>query len=108
MQDAAMPSVHLGTFIDDIVRTQSRSREDVEREMIEAARAAVIAQFGDATPVEVSLEGGAEVAVHQLLQVVETVADPKREVSVLTAKRIDPDSKAGEELAIPILYTDDR
>jgi hypothetical protein len=101
----SMPqSPHITEFIDDMVRTQGRTHEDVMRELVEVASGAVVAHFGDATPIEVVIEGY-DVCVFQVIDVVDTVTNPKREMTLLAAKGIAPEVTTGEQLALPIRYT---
>jgi len=98
-------SPHLSEFIADMLRSRGRTHEDVVRELVEAARSAVVAHFGEATPIDVIIDERDEVCVFQVITVVDTVVDPKREIGLLAAKAIDPDVVTGDELAIPIRYT---
>src|SRR5262245_61082247 len=97
-------SPYLNEFIEDMIRTLGRTREDIVRELCEAARGAVVAHFGDATPVEVELDRGDNVCVYQVLDVVETVTDRSRQIALLAATRLDPKVVAGKPLRVPIRY----
>src|SRR5262245_22250710 len=99
-------SFFLNEFIDEIVRTTSAPREAVVKEFQGVALRAAVRQFGDATPMRIELtpELG-DVRFFQVLRVVEAPSDPKSELSLLALRQRGRDASAGDELAVPILYT---
>lgn len=109
----------LDTFVDEIVRTGGAAlagaippptREGLAEELLAAARRAARDTFGDATPIEVHLDGDpGELSFYQVLRVVEAPADPAREVTLaaLDALGSDLGFEVGDEAILLIRYRHD-
>ncbi|HVH41031.1 MAG TPA: hypothetical protein VM925_01770 [Labilithrix sp.] len=100
--------IFVNAFIDELVRTRGRQREDLESEFREAARRAAFRRFGDATPIEVTFSELGLVEFWQELDVVASVTDKRREVASfdLKSSSANLDFEEGDGIRLPIYYFD--
>ena len=90
------------------VMTANKSLSDEElHELIrDGIHAALARRFGGPVEAEITIVPGGDIKIVVLKEVVETVEDPAREVSLEEAQWDDPDFQVGDLLEIPVAFTD--
>lgn len=110
-QRVATHSYFLREFIDEIVRTGAApTRAEVAEELKNVALEAARAVFGAGTEIAVVVtEELGELRFAQVLEVVETVTEPRRQVALATlqAAELAEGACVGRSVQVPIFYTHD-
>ena len=91
----------LKRLIDQVSREKSIDRQTLVNTLEEAIKSAIKRKYGAKLDLDVTFnEEFGEIEAFQFKEVVVTVADPDKEISLEDAIRLDPESTIGDELGI--------
>ena len=91
----------LKRLIDQVSREKSIDRQTLVNTLEEAIKSAIKKKYGGKLDLDVTFnEEFGEIEAFQFKEVVETVTDPDKEISLEEALRLDPESTMGDELGI--------
>jgi N utilization substance protein A len=90
----------------EMIANKNLSRDDLHDLIKDGIMAALGRRFGPNVQAEVRIdEGEGDIVIIVLKEVVETVEDPSREISLEEARWDDPDFEVGDVLEIPVDFT---
>ncbi|NJD11039.1 MAG: transcription termination factor NusA [Gemmatimonadetes bacterium] len=90
----------------EMIANKNLSREDLHDLIKDGIMAALARRYGPNVEAEVRVdEAAGEIAITVLKEVVETVEDSSREISLEEARWDDPDFEVGDVLEIPVDFT---
>jgi hypothetical protein len=102
-------SIFLNPFVDELVRLGRGDAESHRARFRQVVLEAAQRFFGTSTPLRVEIEPRfGQALVYQSVTVVERISDPAREVSLESARALDPGVEVGDELDAEIAYTEDK
>ena len=91
----------------EMIANKNLSREDLHDLIKDGIMAALARRYGPNVEAEVRIdEAGGDIGITVLKEVVETVEDPSREISLEEARWDDPEFEVGDVLEIPVDFTE--
>jgi len=91
----------------EIGSVKSYSREETHELIKEGMRAALAKRFGLNVEAEIEIaEETGDIEIVVLKEVVETVEDPSREISLVEARWDDPDFEVGDIMEVPVKFAE--
>src|SRR5512139_2100168 len=91
----------LKRLIDQVSREKGIDRQTLIHTLEEAIKSAIKKKYGTRQDLDVTYnEEYGELEAFQFKEVVETVTDPDKQVSLAEAIKLDPESEIGDELGI--------
>ena len=102
MLNRALDKLELLRIVEAVANEKSIDKELVIGSMESAIQKAALTKFGNDNNIEVSINrDSGEIKIQKVLEIVETISDPSREITLNDAKKIDPKNsnlKIGEKL----------
>ena len=102
MLNRALDKLELLRIVEAVANEKSIDKELVIGSMESAIQKAALTKFGNDNNIQVSINrDSGEIKIQKVLEIVETISDPAREITLNDAKKIDPKNlklKVGEKL----------